>query len=357
MSTIRSNLTFVHAERPVSNISEISDYSGPDPYKADRDSAYKVPPPPRPIPSTPTKQQSAYLDMSGSNSGTPSPCQQRRYTNERFQDRDLRNQPKDLNDLFQNLHTRKINNQPLVTNPQFVQDNRARASTMSKYNLDSSYQEIRDPQARHDPFGTMRASKARRSLKEKTLPAAFGNENGKERLYVNDPFGTLRASRANSVPKSLSSEASNDDVFSPPVETQSKTNRTDYRGIPNDESSDNLAVTEELLELLEDFKHKSYTVKEMEIMFENWRRKASLPENSKAEPTKKSSKSDLLKASKSAYSLLKLFRGHTSDSNPKIKRTSSTKKFLKPSGTEFSTNLQVSDSSERKYIQTDQFCN
>jgi len=348
MSTIRSNLTFFHAERPVSNISEISDYSGPDPYKADRDSAYKVPPPPRPIPSTPTKQQSAYLDMSGSNSGTPSPCQQRRYTNERFQDRDLRNQPKDLNDLFQNLHTRKINNQPLVTNPQFVQDNRARASTMSKYNLDSSYQEIRDPQARHDPFGTMRASKARRSLKEKTLPAAFGNENGKERLYVNDPFGTLRASRANSVPKSLSSEASNDDVFSPPVETQSKTNRTDYRGIPNDESSDNLAVTEELLELLEDFKHKSYTVKEMEIMFENWRRKASLPENSKAEPTKKSSKSDLLKASKSAYSLLKLFRGHTSDSNPKIKRTSSTKKFLKPSGTEFSTNLQVSDSSEHK---------
>jgi len=343
MSTIRSNLTFFHSERPVSNISEISDYSGPDPYQAD--SAYKVPPPPRPIPATPTKPHSAYLDMSGSNSGTPSPCQQRRYTNDKFQNRNLRNKPKDLTDLFQNLHTRKINNPPIVTNLT-LQDNRA--STMSKYNLDSSYQEIRDPQMRNDPFGTMRASKARRSLKEKTPPTMFGNEAGKERLYVNDPFGTMRASRANSVPKSMSSDASNDDVFSPPEESTQKTNRTDYRGIPNDASSDNLAVTEELLELLEDFKQKSYTVKEMEILFENWRRKASLPENIKDAPEKKSSKSDLLKASKSAYSLLKLFRGNTSDNNPKIKRTSSTKKFLKPSSTEISSDLQASDNAEHK---------
>lgn len=219
---------------------------------------------------------------------------------------------------------------------------------MSKYNLDSSYQEIRDPQMRNDPFGTLRASKARRSMKEKTPPTMYGNEAAKERLYVNDPFGTLRASRANSVPKSMSSEVSNDDVFNPPEESPQKTNRTDYRGIPNDESSDNLAVTEELLELLEDFKQKSYTVKEMEILFENWRRKASLPEHSKDEPEKKSSKSDLLKAIKSAYSLLKLFRGHTTDNNPKIKRTSSTKKFLKPSSTEMSPDLQASDNAEHK---------
>jgi len=218
---------------------------------------------------------------------------------------------------------------------------------MSKYNLDSSYQEIRDPQTRNDPFGTMRASKARRSLKEKTPPTMYGNDGAKERLYVNDPFGTMRASRANSVPKSMSSEVSNDDVFIPQEENHQKTNRTDYRGIPNDASSDNLAVTEELLELLEDFKQKSYTVKEMEILFENWRRKASLPDDSKDEPEKKSSKSDLLKASKSAYSLLKMFRGHTTDNNPKIKRTSSTKKFLKPSSTEMSPDVQASDNAEQ----------
>jgi hypothetical protein len=37
-----------------------------------------------------------------------------------------------------------------------------------------------------------------------------------------------------------------------------------------------LAVTEELLNLLEDFKQKSYTLKEMEMLFENWRRKAEV---------------------------------------------------------------------------------
>jgi hypothetical protein len=47
----------------------------------------------------------------------------------------------------------------------------------------------------------------------------------------------------------------------------------DYRGILEDSS---LAVTEELLTLLEDFKQKSYTLKEMEILFENWRRKAEV---------------------------------------------------------------------------------
>ena len=320
----------------------MSDYSGPDPYHAD--SAYKVPPPPRPIPATPTKPHGAYLDMSGSNSGTPSPCQQRRFTNDRLPARNLRNKPKDLTDLFQNLHVRKINNQQVVNNPTPLD---SRAETMSKYNLDSSYQEIRDPQMRNDPFGTMRASRARRSLREKNPSSMMGNEAVKERLYVNDPFGTLRASRANSVPKSLSSDASNDDVFNPPEESPKKTNRTDYRGIPEDESSDNLAVTEELLELLEDFKHKSYSVKEMEILFENWRRKASIPVESKDEPTKKSSKSDSLKTSKSAYSLLKLFRGNASDNNPKIKRTLSTKKFLKPSSTEMSSDVQASDNAER----------
>jgi hypothetical protein len=37
-----------------------------------------------------------------------------------------------------------------------------------------------------------------------------------------------------------------------------------------------LAVTEELLSLLEDFKQKSYSLHEMEALFENWRRKAEV---------------------------------------------------------------------------------
>ena len=52
----------------------MSDYSGPDPYHTD--SAYRVPPPPRPIPATPPKPHGAYLDMSGSIPGTPPPYQQ-----------------------------------------------------------------------------------------------------------------------------------------------------------------------------------------------------------------------------------------------------------------------------------------
>ena len=37
-----------------------------------------------------------------------------------------------------------------------------------------------------------------------------------------------------------------------------------------------LAITNELLQLLEDFKTKSYSVKEMETMFDHWRRKAAI---------------------------------------------------------------------------------
>ena len=51
-----------------------SDYSGPDPAYS---SAYKVPPPPRPLPSSPQagKPPGNYLDMTGSHSNTPSPAQ------------------------------------------------------------------------------------------------------------------------------------------------------------------------------------------------------------------------------------------------------------------------------------------
>ena len=294
-----------------SNASGLTDYSGPDPYNPLNVSNYQVPPPPRPIPSTPAKPN-PYLDMSGSNSGTPSPCQARRLASR--QNRNMRSQPKDLNDLFHSFNAHGPTNRS-ATN--------CKTSTLSKYNLDSTYQEIASPKDT-DPFGTMRASKIRRSFKEKTPPVSVG-----ERLYVNDPFGTMRATRANSVPKSFSSEASNDDVFAPA--SNEETNRNDYRGMKSEEVNDNLAVTEELIELLEDFKNKSYSVKEMEILFENWRRKASLPENliKEGNNNQDKKKTDLVKTAKSAYSLLKMFKVQSAENNPKIKRTTSAKKFLR----------------------------
>ena len=329
--TSRTNNTHIKTphgapDRPQSTTSGATDYSGPDPYNPFI-SNYQVPPPPRPIPSTPAKPN-PYLDMSGSNSGTPSPCPQRRGAPrdgvQSASNRNPRTQPRDLNDLFQKCHTMSRTINQSGTNCDSV----ARAATLSKYNLDSTYQEIDSPKT-VDPFGTMRASKMRRSLREKTPPVP-------ERLYVNDPFGTMRAARANSVPKSFSSETSNDDVFV--SETKEKFNRNDYRGVKDESvsSNNNLAVTNELLDLLEDFKKKSYSVKEMEIMFENWRRKASLPENLLKENINcdKKAKNDLLKTAKSAYSLLKMFKSSQTDNSMKIGKTSNAKKFLKASSIE-----------------------
>ena len=70
----------------------------------------------------------------------------------------------------------------------------------------------------------------------------------------------------------------------------------DYRRIPanNQDSSgtvgatssgisEDLIITDELLQLLEDFKTNSYSMKEMEMLFENWRRKAAIYETSGSE--------------------------------------------------------------------------
>ena len=47
--------------------------------------------------------------------------------------------------------------------------------------------------------------------------------------------------------------------------------------IDNSASYENeLALTNELLMLLDDFRNKSYSVKEMEAMFDTWRKKASI---------------------------------------------------------------------------------
>ncbi len=93
-----------------------------------------------------------------------------------------------------------------------------------------------------DPYGTLRAS-----------PGA-NDDSDDVFLPSKDPFGTLRANAA--VAK-------------------------DYRssGDKKESLDRELAVTNELLQLLEDFKSKSYSVKEMEAMFDHWRRKAALTDD------------------------------------------------------------------------------
>jgi len=103
----------------------------------------------------------------------------------------------------------------------------------------------------------------------------------------------------------------------------------------NDDHRDDLAVTDELLDLLEDFKAKSYTVKEMEVLFENWRRKASIGDEHIDVKNIQKDDLDTLKEklckTKTTYSLLKMFRSSSKNqADPKIKRTQSTKKYMKP---------------------------
>ena len=84
--------------------------------------------------------------MSRSNSGTPSgsPSLQHRMT------QNARSQQSEVVALLQQLQLRR------------------EVETMSKYNLDSSYSQAKARAGLEDPFGTLRGSKARRSLREKT---------------------------------------------------------------------------------------------------------------------------------------------------------------------------------------------
>ena len=81
------------------------------------------------------------------------------------------------------------------------------------------------------------------------------------------------------------------------------------------------------LGLLEDFKKKSYTVREMEILFENWRRKVELPTNQTTieNPRKPAEKS-------TNNSLLRLLKGRQEEQNPNVKTTSTTRKFTREEG-------------------------
>ena len=130
--------------------------------------------------------------------------------------------------------------------------NREVAVQTGKQEESPQYQEIKTPPRPvlpKDPFGTMKAASTQKrdypdDLDDVFLPVT----------KVNDKFGTLRANDL-------------------------ATKQADYR--ENGKKSGfgyetELAVTNDLLNLLEEFRTKSYSVKEMEIMFDHWRRKASV---------------------------------------------------------------------------------
>jgi hypothetical protein len=210
-------------------------------------SVYQIPPPPRPVESTVAAFVKApYLDMSGSGSGSATPTEA----------------PTSPTTAKASQTSQKNGALPKGESPQ--------------------YHEIKSPPQTADPFGTMRASNNNRarSIEAQTddddvfLPTAT--------IAKDDPFGTLRANRAMGM-------FNNNNECTPARQQQQQ---LDYRGEQEEKNSRNggagyeneLAITNELLYLLEEFKNKSYTVKEMEVMFDKWRRKAAIydfPDKSK----------------------------------------------------------------------------
>ena len=142
-----------------------------------------------------------------------------------------------------------------------------------------------------DPFGTLRASK-------KISPSPEDSDD--EVFITNDKFGTLKANKM----------------------------MQDYRETPSsgqNNNSEELAITDEFLKLLDDLQSKNYSAKEMESLFENWKRKADLKVNNTKDKTKKQRTTNLI---------LKLFKNHGlthSQSDPYIKATKDTKTYRKPS--------------------------
>ena len=147
------------------------------------------------------------------------------------------------------------------------------------------------------------------------------NNNSKN----DDPFGTLRAAKK----ISPSPEDSDDEVF---IQNDKfgtlKANKMmqDYRETSSKNTScEELAITDEFLKLLDDLQSKNYSAKEMENLFENWKRKADLKVNNTKDKTKKQRTTNLI---------LKLFKNHGlthSQSDPYIKATKDTKTYRKPS--------------------------
>ena len=190
-------------------------------------SEYQVPPPPRPVEGSiggfvnPPFTQKPYLDMSGSSSSNQS-------------------SPAPVRKAVRDQRLQKVQESP-------------------------EYYEIKTPPTNKDPFGTMRAARSRKPIDSALedddvfLPPTSKSTKASQ-TKPKDPFGTLRANKA------LSGG-------------NKKMDPVDYRGALEEKKNNvenELAITNELLQLLEDFKTKNYSVKDMETMFDQWRRKASI---------------------------------------------------------------------------------
>ena len=82
---------------------------------------------------------------------------------------------------------------------------------------------------------------------------------------ADDPFGTLRANKA------LAAQANNKNLDYRNVPGRADTFAGTIPGLENE-----LAITNELLVMLDEFKTRPCSVKEMETRFDQWRRKAAV---------------------------------------------------------------------------------
>ena len=113
--------------------------------------------------------------------------------------------------------------------------------------------------ANPDPFGTMKASsKTSHSL----TMTDFEQEDDEVFIGPGDKFGTLKANKA-----IIAREE--------PMDYRQSKNPSGISG-SNSSNNDELAITDELLKLLEDFQTQNYAPKEMEMLFDSWKRKAAL---------------------------------------------------------------------------------
>ena len=175
------------------------------------------------------------------------------------------------------------------------------------------YQTIKSPpqpvKPNPDPFGTMRASQRRQKSKSQADKDDDCNDdvflpNLNNNNFGEDPFGTLRANKAMN---------------------NNKKDVVDYRdnkslpvGNGSNGFEEELAITNELLNLLDDFRTKNYTVKKMELMFDHWRRKASIYEISEKSKSKDfEDVREKLKKYTSNSAFVKLFRNSSSKSESK----------------------------------------
>ena len=135
-----------------------------------------------------------------------------------------------------------------------------------------------------DPFGTLRASTVSRK-KENHETTNFSSDDevflrDKPKQIPNsqtDKFGTLKAANRVVNRPQPSPTSAMDDYRSAtlPRSLQNGGGATQYSGDDN-LTRDEVRLADELLKILDEFQKKSYSAKEMEEIFENWRRKSDL---------------------------------------------------------------------------------